>query len=97
MTFLQIMTHSIKIQLVNKKRQSMEIKEFARGYIAAMPVENKYQPEYDEWHAFSDCIDINFYVLDGYITATAYKVVDGEIDTSNSKQIYSEKLLINNQ
>ena len=75
----------------------MEIKEFAKGYIAAMPVQNKYQDEYDEWHAFSDDIDINFYVIDGYITATAYKVVNGEIDTSNYKQIYSEKLLINNQ
>lgn len=97
MTFLQIITHSIKTQFVNRKRQSMGIKEFARGYIAAMPVENKYQLEYDEWQAFSDYIDINFYVLDGYITATAYKVVNGEIDTSNYKQIYSEKLLINNQ
>lgn len=75
----------------------MRIKEFARGYIAAMPVQNKHQNEYDEWHGFSDDIDINFYVLDGYITATAYKVINGEIDTLNCKQIYSEKLLINNQ
>ena len=82
------------LQTLSIFRNSLEIKEFARGYISAMPLENKYQDEHDEWHAFSDNIDINFYVIDGYITATAYKVVDGEMDTSNYEQVYSEKLLL---
>jgi hypothetical protein len=32
--------------------------------------------------------------MDGYITAPAYKVVNGEMDTSNYEQVYSEKLLL---
>jgi hypothetical protein len=64
-------------------RNSLQIREFARGYIAAMPLKNKYQDEYDEWHAFSDDIDINFYVIDGYM-----------IDTDQEELIYEEKLLL---
>jgi hypothetical protein len=75
-------------------RNSLQIREFARGYIAAMPLQNKYQDEYDEWHAFSDDIDINFYVIDGYIRATAYKVIDSMIDTDQEELIYEEKLLL---
>lgn len=75
-------------------RNSLQLREFARGYIAAMPLENKYQDEYDEWHAFSDDIDINFYVIDGTIKATAYKVIDSMIDTGQEELIYEEKLLL---
>ena len=75
-------------------KNSLELKAFARGYIAAMPIENKYQQENDEWHAYSEYIDINFYTIDREIKAIAYKVVDGETDTSLFEVIYSEPLYL---
>ena len=76
------------LQTLSIFRNSLEIKQFARGYIAAMPLENKYQDEYDEWYGFSDDIDINFYVIDGTVRATAYKVIDSIIDTDQEELIY---------
>ena len=72
----------------------LELRAFSRGYISAMPIENKYQQENDEWHAYSDDIDINFYTIDREIKAIAYKVIDGETDTSVFEIVYSEPLYL---
>jgi len=73
-------------------RNVLELQAFARGYILAMPDENKYLDEYDEWCGFSEDIDMNFYAVDGAVRATAYKVVDSLIDTSQEELIYTYEL-----
>ena len=73
-------------------KNKLELITFARGYIAGMPKENKCVEENDEWCQFSDEVDLNFYTLDGYICVTAYKIIDGLIDTNQFEDIHSEKV-----
>lgn len=71
-------------------RNKPELVAFARGYILAMPDDDKCYEEHDEWCAFSDEIDINFYTVLGNVCATAYKVIDGYIDTNQFEDLYHE-------
>jgi hypothetical protein len=73
-------------------RNLLEIQAFARGYILAMPDKDKYLDEHDEWCGFSEDIDVNFYCVDGVVNATAYKVVDSMIDTSQEELVYTYEL-----
>ena len=71
-----------------------EIQAFAKGYFLAIPDGNKYQEENDEWCAFSEEIDINFYTIDGTMHAFAYKVIDGETltDDNSYELVYAEDI-----
>ena len=71
-----------------------ELKYFSKGFVAGLPLNNKYQDGFVEWYGYSDTVDINFYVTDGYIYATAYKVDQGETDTSSYEKVYYEQLLL---
>lgn len=75
-------------------RNYEELKYFSKGFVAGLPLSNKYQDGFDEWYGYSDTVDINFYVTDGYIYATAYKVDQGETDTSSYERVYHEQLLL---
>jgi hypothetical protein len=47
-----------------------------------------YHPEYDEWDAYNDHIDINYYINEhGILKALAYPIVDGELDTDQSVEV----------
>jgi hypothetical protein len=47
-----------------------------------------YHLEYDEWKAYNDHIDINYYINEhGVLKALAYPIVDGELDTDASVEV----------
>lgn len=47
-----------------------------------------YGLEYDEWDAYNEHIDINYYINEqGTLKALAYPVVDGEVDCDQSKEV----------
>jgi len=47
-----------------------------------------YHPEYDEWDAYNDNIDINYYINEhGVLKAFAYPIVDGAVDTDQSVEV----------
>jgi hypothetical protein len=47
-----------------------------------------YDFEYDEWHAYNDHIDINYYINEhGILKAFAYPIVNGELDTDASVEV----------
>lgn len=47
-----------------------------------------YRLEYDEWKAYNDHIDINYYINEhGILKAFAYPIVDGELDTDASVEV----------
>lgn len=47
-----------------------------------------YHPEYDEWGAYNDHIDINYYINEhGVLNVLAYPVIDGEVDTNQNKEV----------
>lgn len=51
--------------------------------------------EYDEWDAYNDNIDVNYYINEhGVLKALAYPVVDGEVDTSETKEVLLVSLQI---
>jgi hypothetical protein len=47
-----------------------------------------YHLEHDEWEAYNDHIDINYYINEhGVLKALAYPIVDGELDTDQSVEV----------
>jgi len=81
---------------LHKNISTFDLRQFARGYISAYrdKLESySLDDEFDEWCAYCDQVDINFYMHKKIITATAYLVsVDGEIQTDKYQQIYIERL-----
>ena len=83
------------IDQLSRYRNKTEIAAFARGYIEARidDIDDSfYYEENDEWHAFSEDIDINFYTSKNEIRALAYKVVDGNTDTTTEELVYTYRI-----
>jgi len=47
-----------------------------------------YHPEYDEWYAYSDSVDVNFYINENNILkAFAYPIANGEVQTDGELEV----------
>jgi hypothetical protein len=83
-----LMENATEILTVCKKH----IKELASEYYdttnAWGELVDGWLPEVDEWHGFSDAIDLNFYTTDR-MTVWAYPVVNDETDTSTFVCVYA--------
>ena len=58
-----------------------------------------YALEYDEWEAYNNNIDINYYINEhGVLNALAYPIVDGVMNTDESVEVLlvSVQMLIEN-
>jgi hypothetical protein len=47
-----------------------------------------FHTEYDEWHGYSEVVDVNFYINENDILkAFAYPVVNGEVQTDGETEV----------
>lgn len=47
-----------------------------------------YHPEYDEWHAYSNEVDVNFYINENNtLKAFAYPIANGEVQTDGELEV----------
>lgn len=81
---------------VQESVNSFNLRQFARGYVCAIRDKLKtysLEDEFDEWYAYCDQIDINFYMVNGVINAHAYYVnPKGDIVTDISQLVYTETI-----
>lgn len=84
-----------QFKTVHNHISTFHIRQFARGYVAAIRENLKsysLNDEFDEWDAYCNLIDLNFYMHRGLLTVTAYRVSpDGEVQTDTNETIYVEK------
>lgn len=80
---------------------TFHLRQFARGYVTGLKDKLEsysLDDEFDEWCAYCEQVDINFYMHRGIITATAYLVApNGVIQTDKHQEVYIEKLKLKGQ
>ena len=59
----------------------------AKRLLHAMGLGN-FHPEYDEWEAYSNAVDVNFYINEhNILKAFAYPIANGEVQTDGELEV----------